>query len=100
MKVSTSAARRLILPSSARSKCRCFVIFHLLGDPVDSLWNLLLKLRNCQRRAKFWTAQFNGLLHKFAGLPQHMWKSLTLITDGYDEWDQGEHAIKVLQTGL
>lgn len=79
----------------------CFVIFHLLGDPVDSLWHLLLKLKDCERRAKFWRAQFDGPLHRFAeDLPQQVWKSLTLITDAYDEWDQGDDAIAILQTGL
>lgn len=79
----------------------CFIIFHLLGDPVDSLWNLLLKLRDCQRRAKFWAALFDGPLRTVAeDLPQDVWKSLTLITDGYDEWDQGDDAITVLRAGL
>lgn len=79
----------------------CFVIFHLLGDPIDSLWHLLLKLRACERRAKFWRAQFDGPMHKFAeDLPQQLWKSLTLITDAYDEWDQGDDAIAILQIGL
>lgn len=79
----------------------CFVIFHLLGDPVDSLRNLLLKLRDCERRAKFWRSKFDGPLHRFAeDLPEQVWKSLTLITDAYDEWGQGDDAVAVLQTGL
>lgn len=68
---------------------------------MDSLWNLLLKLKDCQRRADFWRAQFDGPLHKIAeDLPQQVWKSLTLITKGYDEWDQGDEATTVLQRGL
>lgn len=78
----------------------CFVIFHLLGDPVDSLWCLLLKLRDCQRRAEFWRAQFEFDGPIAEDLPQQLWKSLTLITDAYDEWDQGDDAIAVLMTGL
>lgn len=78
-----------------------FVAFHLLGDPVDSLWNLLLKLRDCQRRANFWRAQLDGPLHTVAeDLPQQVWKSLTLITDGYDEWGHDDAAITALQRCL
>lgn len=80
---------------------QCFVIFHLLGDPIDSLGNLLRKLRDCQRRARFWMAQFDGPLRIIAeDLPLQVWKSLTLITDAYDEWDLGDDAITVLQAGL
>lgn len=79
----------------------CFVIFHLLGDPVDSLRNLLLKPRDFERRAKFWRSKFDGPLYRFAeDLREQVWKSLTLITDGYDEWGRGDDAVAVLQTGL
>jgi len=34
-----------------------FVINHLLGDPIDTIKNLLTKMSNCQRVAKYWKEQ-------------------------------------------
>lgn len=64
-----------------------FVINHLLGDPIDTIDNLLLKLSKCQENAQFWK-----------NLQEQRWKQLTMITDAYIEWDQGHTARDILYT--
>lgn len=72
-----------------------FVIAHLLGDPIDSLKNLLLKLSNCQNAAGRWKRRS---LRKPDSLDQDQghgnyavrrWKALSLVTDAYAEWGNG-----------
>ena len=123
---------------------QAFVIAHLLGDPVDTIRNLLRKLATCQRRAKKWEnikplvleaiqieeddarsseespkrvgqdTQDNGDNPVAQGdtMQNHRhemeartaqdlrdrlkkdcwWKALTLVTDAYDEWGEGDEA--------
>lgn len=54
-----------------------FVIVHLLGDPIDTIWSLLHKLWICEKRARDWRKrQREG----------NEWKGLALIHISYDEW--------------
>lgn len=62
-----------------------FVINHLLGDPIDTIDNLLLKLSKCQERAQFWK-----------DYQEEDWKGLTIITDACTEWDRGRRAQEIL----
>jgi hypothetical protein len=75
----------------------CFVLLHLLGDPISTIANLLLKVASCQARAALWKYRLrpNGeeeqLINLWAGLPRTpshdgLWKALTAIVDSYDEW--------------
>ena len=75
----------------------CFVLLHLLGDPIFTIVNLLLKVASCQARAALWKYRLrpNGeekqLMTLWAGLtrtptPDGLWKGLTAIVDSYDEW--------------
>lgn len=88
-----------------------FVLVHLLGDPISTINNLLLKMASCQARARFWkdTFEFGEYMGDFLGpqppptppngppvLPltfypppasvEVIWKGLTAIVDSYDEW--------------
>ncbi|KAE9362864.1 hypothetical protein N431DRAFT_358157 [Stipitochalara longipes BDJ] len=90
-----------------------FVLVHLLGDPISTIKNLLLKLASCQARALFWKDRFEseemGLVRRLTGpssplilssaapssqpvlLPalssfEGIWKGLAAIVDSYDEW--------------
>jgi hypothetical protein len=70
-----------------------FVLVHLLGDPISTTNNLLLKLASCQARALFWKDKFEKgeiRLPPPADPPlpacQIIWKGLTAIVDSYDEW--------------
>lgn len=88
-----------------------FVLVHLLGDPISTINNLLLKVASCQARAEFWEGMFSGgvvmrhltrpPLHLASeeldpiGLlpsrppkqtPEGMWKALAAIVDSYYEW--------------
>lgn len=79
----------------------CFVIIHLLGDPIDTIKNLLDKILTCQRGAEYW----RGECKKYLERPEESdedrdWKALALITDAYGEWDADEHARQALQRGL
>ncbi len=58
-----------------------FVINHLLGDPIDTMSNMLLKLSNCQRNARFWKNR-----------EEKHWRQSTMVTEAYTEWDRGRAA--------
>ena len=88
-----------------------FVLAHLLGDPIDTIKNLLLKLSKCQRRAERWkewkrlnaehdlTVQFEDhlplTLDQQLEQDQH-WKALALLSEAYDEWGRGDDAVGVM----
>ena len=79
----------------------CFVIVHVLGDPIDTIKNLLLKMSSCQRIAKYWRIQSEELIAKPIDRDEDLdWKALTLLTDAYGEWGEDGKAIEVLQQGL
>ena len=79
----------------------CFVILHLLGDPVDTIKNLLAKMSNCQIIAREWRAECEEQLEKPSGEDQDRdWKALALITDAYGEWNVDGDAKETLQNGL
>jgi len=87
------------------------VLVHLLGDPISTISNLLLKMASCQARAQFWKDIFEnlemGLMDRLTGplpavapplpallprastplpSPEEIWKGLAAIVDSYDEW--------------
>lgn len=68
-----------------------FVVIHLLGDPIDTIANLLRKVSMCQRWARHWQNNRDG---------GHHWKALALITDSYAEWGKDEQAKDVLEEAL
>ena len=94
-----------------------FVMAHLLGDPIDTIKNLLLKLSKCQRRAQEWkefvrmyvvTDEQQLVMGPDTGagsLQTHSkvqfdkerhWRSLSLVVDSYDEWGNGDEAHEIL----
>ena len=79
----------------------CFVILHLLADPVDTLKNLLAKMSGCQVTAADWKRECKKLLEELPGEDQDRdWKALALLTDAYGEWNSDTEAKKALQQGL
>ena len=79
----------------------CFVIVHLLGDPVDTIQNLLAKMSNCKRDARYWRLECGKLLEKrIEDDEDRDWKALALLTDAYGEWDAEGQVKKALQQGL
>lgn len=79
----------------------CFVIVHLLGDPIDTITNLLAKMSSCQRIARDWRAQCEILLKKRdEGDEDGDWKALALVTDAYGEWGEDDQAREALHDGL
>ena len=79
-------------------RAEAFVIFHLLGNPVSTMRDLLLKFASCERRAEFWQHQvvahsLGSLLEEEDDTPYYTctdraWKALAMITDAFDEWGQ------------
>ena len=70
-----------------------FVITHLLGDPIDTIWHLLYKLDVCQSRAEYWREEYRTTLAPLLGdTLDREWKALTLIEDGYGEWNESDKA--------
>jgi len=86
-------------------KVECLVIFHLLGDPIDTMKNLILKMSTCQRTAKHWKEKLletldqdeSDLLREDRELN---WKALAIITDAYGEWNTGGLAQDALDEAL
>ena len=84
-----------------------FVIAHLLGDPIDTLTNLLLKLSDCQEAALRWQQRFEAkpsqtIRTKKSDNNDHkspkdrLWKAFTLVTNAYDEWGMGVRSEEAL----
>ena len=84
------------------------VILHLLGDPIDTMRNLLLKMSSCQNTAQYWKTQCETLLSDDADGDKGSsdrsldsdWKSLAIVTDAYEEWGEGSSARAVLYETL
>lgn len=79
------------------------VILHLLGDPVDTIRNLLAKICACQRMAEHWKKQCQVLLepanHNDTDGDRN-WKALAIMTDAYGEWSEGDAAQTALSNAL
>ena len=72
-----------------------FVIIHLLGDPIDTIKNLLVKLWHCQYWVHHWS-----LVEPAGGSnrdSEHHWKALALLADAYGEWGLDSEASNVLE---
>ena len=89
-------------------RVECLVILHLLGDPIDTIENLLLKMSACQRSAEKWESVCREYLarnmqpdrdHK-QDLKDRDWKALTILTDAYGEWSEDISAQHDLHTAL
>ena len=82
-------------------RVECFVIVHLLGDPIDTVQNLLAKMSSCQNIAKEWMADSDNLMGQPVGEDEDQnWKALALITDAYGEWNESGNARRALRRGL
>lgn len=87
-----------------------FVIFHLLGNPVSTVRDLVVKFASCQRRAEYWRDCLNSLgnlVRDTHPIPRYdnwtrKWKALAIITDSYDEWgpEKGDAATAFLHDQL
>ena len=66
----------------------CFSIFHLLGNPVGAIRDLLRKLQDCQTRENYWRRQ--ETLQRAAQLVSTpvatLSKKLAVISDSFDEY--------------
>ena len=81
-----------------------FVIVHVLGDPIDTLKCLLLKLSNCQESADRWVNYHPRSLGTSTEdeNPEMLrdWKALVLLTDTYGEWGKESQAAVALHYAL
>ena len=93
-------------------KTQLFVMTHLLGDPIDTIKNLLLKLKKCQCRAQEWkifvrnhtvTSEQKRVMGQdgnpgslMTNQKERHWRSLSLVVDAYDEWGKGDEAHKIM----
>ena len=73
-----------------------FVINHLLGDPIDTMKNLLHKMARCQRTARYWRDQLQGQPIIWGHTVERDWKALAILTDSYAEWGLEGLAQKML----
>lgn len=78
----------------------CFVIVHLLGDPIDTIKSLLAKMSSCQGAAKYWRATCEKILEKRVDDEDRDWKALALLTDAYGEWGEEGRARVALEQGM
>ena len=72
-----------------------FVIIHLLGDPIGTIKNLLVKLSNCQYWVHHWSMKERVRDNKRDS--EHHWKALALLADAYGEWGADSEASNVLE---
>ena len=73
-----------------------FVVVHLLGDPVDTIANLLNKASVCQ----FWAGYWQKAGFRANDDESVDWRALTLITDAYTEWQKDVEAAYVFREAL
>ncbi|KAL8869000.1 MAG: hypothetical protein Q9174_004600 [Haloplaca sp. 1 TL-2023] len=84
------------------------VILHLLGDPIDTIKNLLFKLTTCEQLAQFWESECKAILEPSTRgregedfyLEDRDWKALTMVTDAYSEWHEADAATDILHGAL
>ena len=84
------------------------VILHLLGDPIDTIQNLMFKISTCQDTASYWKKQCRALLETSEESNSdgswedrdRDWKALAIINDAYGEWNKGHLAQAVVQEAL
>ena len=75
-----------------------FVILHLLGDPIDTIRNLMIKLTECEHRALYWRQEFELPLRILANDGQDRdWKAVAIITEAYNEWNEADTADEVMR---
>ena len=101
-------------------KAEFFVMAHLLGDPIDTIKNLLLKLETCQKATDYWRLSVRNpemvyqspVLHRTPNevggegpadlqsedphAKELRWKALSLLSVAYDEWGQSKQ-IEILK---
>lgn len=76
----------------------CFVLVHLMGDPVDTFRHLVSKLSIYNAMAVYWKRQGAMVLaSRDLSVRDQTWKALALITGAYQEWHLGKDAIRALQ---
>lgn len=80
----------------------------MMGNPIGTMQDLIMKTGSCRRRAEFWKAQFSGPLICFSSGKrksfqqfkdtEKFWKAFALIIDSFDEWGSttGDDACKML----
>jgi len=83
----------------------CLVILHLLGDPIDTMKNLILKMSTCQHTATHWNEKLLGSSVQDENQRSREdrelnWKALAIITDAYGEWNKGGLAQAALDEAL
>ena len=81
----------------------CFVILHLLGDPIDTTENLLCKMSTCDLIANHWKTVCN--IHLKPQIESKIdkdrsWKALAIITDAYGEWGESGSAKNELHNAM
>jgi hypothetical protein len=54
-----------------------FVILHLIGDPLDTIWSLSHKISLCHSRAEKWSGNKD-------------WKAMATVVISYEEWGKGD----------
>ena len=68
----------------------CFTVFHLLGNPVGAIRDLLRKFHDCQVREQYWRDELTGPLQHAAQLAPipvaTLNKKLAIISNSFDEY--------------
>ena len=75
---------------------KAFTLFHLLGDPVDTIANSLERISRSRDWVRYW--QKPGSQH--AKEDNTTRKSLAVIIDAYSEWAADAQARRVLEEAL
>lgn len=81
------------------------MLFHLMGDPIDTNWSLLYNLCVAQARATYWKKRVEEYPkdetdEQWKEKAEGDWKALALITVSFDEWGLGEKAAIFLDRQL
>jgi hypothetical protein len=84
---------------------KCFVLLHLMGDPIGTIRDFRKKLSRCEDHAKWFEnckviSRNNPPTLGNGRLKDEEWKALANICIAFDEWGEGYRARKVMTAQL
>jgi hypothetical protein len=84
---------------------KCFVLLHLMGDPIGTIQDLRKKLARCEDHARYFencriVSGDGPLGQNNRRLEEQEWKAFANICIAFDEWGEGYRARDVLAKQL
>ena len=73
-----------------------FVLVHLVGNPINTIWSLIIKISRCQAAVIEWQSRLSTINSNLQQVQERQWKALALLTDAYDEMGSWESSGRLI----